>query len=503
MLSLYDLLKKSDADLTFEDVLLAPQYSEILPRDANIQTRIAGDIELKIPVISAAMDKITEAPMATALALEGGLGIIHALFTIEEQAAEVRKVKRFQAGFLLNPYTVSPDTSIRDLVALTKQYNIGTFPVTEDGNSHGKLVGMITKRDYSKEKHIDLKVKDRMTPFEGLLTATGEITLEEANEILIEKRRGKLLIMDKDKNLHSMVTRTDIDKNSEYPSASKDNCKRLRVGAAVSPVDPNLDKRIQALIEEGVDIIDVESAHGHSKAVGDAVAHIKREYGISIMAGNICTENGLEYLRAKGADAVKIGVGPGSTCKTRIVGGVGRPQLTAIAKCAEYLDNSKYTDVYLIADGGFVPDYLSHIGKSIAAGAHAIMSGRLFAGTTETPGDIVDYGGSKWKVYRGMGSKNARIKAKNIFVDRYMPNLTGKTSVEEGKEGVVPFVGPVKNAIEDVKGSLTLTMGYLGIVNMAELRKLRYLDCWSRSTEAGKKESSPHDLYDLPADIRR
>ena len=375
--------------LTFDDVLLLPRKSDVLPNDVDLRTKLTKNITLNIPILSAAMDTVTESQLAIALALQGGLGIVHKNMPVYKQCEEVEKVKRFANGFITRPVTLSPDSLIDKVVELTEKNGFSSFPIVKDG----KLVGLITDKDYSVDRHIGMKISERMKPFSDLTTAKKGVTLEEANDILIESRRGSLLVVDDNQRLVSIVTRKDLDKNEEFPNSCKDKDKRLRVGAAIGP--NNLD-RVKPLIEAGIDIIVVDTAHGHSTNVLEAVKKIKKNNDIEVIAGNIATAEAAKDLVAAGADVVKVGIGPGSICTTRVISGVGVPQITAIQ------DVCKGVKVAVIADGGI--KFSGDIPKAIVAGASAVMVGSLFAGCDETPGRTVFIGGRKFKQYRGMGS---------------------------------------------------------------------------------------------------
>ncbi|ODN30448.1 IMP dehydrogenase [Fervidobacterium thailandense] len=465
--------------LTFDDVLLVPQYSEVLPAETDVTTRLTRQISLKIPLVSAAMDTVTESELAKALAREGGIGIIHKNLSIEEQAHQVEIVKRTENGVIENPVVIHPDDTIFNAMRLMAEYKIGGFPVVDDS---GKLVGLLTNRDIRFEKDVHRKVKELMTPREKLVVAHPGISLEKAKEILHEHRIEKLPIVDENNKLIGLITIKDVLSVIEHPNAARDSKGRLIVGAAVGTGPDTMD-RVDALVKAGVDVIVVDTAHGHSKRVIETVKAIKRKYpDLPVIAGNVATGEATEELIKAGADAVKVGIGPGSICTTRIVAGIGVPQLTAILECARV---AKKYDIPIIADGGI--RYSGDIVKALAAGAETVMIGSIFAGTEESPGETVLYQGRKYKVYRGMGSIGA-MKAGSA--DRYFQNENQKF-VPEGVEGMVPYKGHVKDVVYQLVGGLRAGMGYVGARNIRELQaRAKFI----RVTAASVRESHPHDV---------
>lgn len=467
--------------LTFDDVLLVPRYSDVLPRDIDVSTYITREIRLHIPLLSAAMDTVTEARTAICIAQEGGIGIIHRNMSIEEQAQEVEKVKKSESGMIVDPITISPDHKIRDALELMARYKISGIPVTRGK----RLVGIITNRDLRFETNLDLKVEDVMTK-ENLITVKEGISLEESKSILHKHRIEKLLVVDDEFNLRGLITIKDIEKMRKYPNACKDSLGRLRVGAAVG-VGKEAEARIDALLKAGCDVIVIDTAHGHSKNVIDTLKMAKSNFkGIQIIAGNVATEEGALALVEAGCDGIKVGVGPGSICTTRVIAGVGVPQITAIMDVAKV---ARRYGVPLIADGGI--KYSGDITKALAAGADAVMIGNLFAGTDEAPGEIVLYQGRTYKVYRGMGSieamKEGRVKDRYLSCEEEDPLKL----VPEGVEGRVPYRGALSMCIYQLVGGLKAGMGYLGCRNVKELReKARFV----RITQAGLRESHVHDV---------
>jgi IMP dehydrogenase len=471
--------------LTFDDVLLVPAYSEVLPKDVDVSTYITPKIKLNIPLLSAAMDTVTESRMAIALAREGGLGVIHRNLPLEEQVREVEKVKKSESGMIYDPITVTPDTPIRKVLALMEEYKISGIPVVEGPNK--KLVGIVTNRDLRFETHLDKPVKEVMTK-ENLVVAKPGITLDEAVKILHERRIEKLLIVDDDFCLRGLITIKDIEKIKKYPNACKDELGRLRVGAAIG-VGKNRLEQAEALLKAGADVLFIDSAHGHSKNVIDTIKEIKYHFpDCQLIAGNVATAEGCEALIKAGADGVKVGVGPGSICTTRIVAGAGVPQLTAIANAAKVAD--RY-GIPIIADGGI--RFSGDITKAIAAGAWAVMIGNLFAGTEEAPGEVILYEGRTYKLYRGMGSLSAMFKSGGQ--ERYGQEAEDISKfVPEGVEGRVPYRGPVSNIIYQLIGGLKAGMGYCGCATIEELRKKAK---FIRITPAGYRESHVHDVIIL------
>jgi IMP dehydrogenase len=467
--------------LTFDDVLLLPAHSLVLPRDVDLTTRLSRSIILNIPLVSAAMDTVTEARSAICMAREGGLGFIHKNLSIEEQAMEVDKVKKSESGMIVDPITMRPTQKIREALEMMAKYRISGVPITK---SNGKLVGILTNRDLRFETDLDILISARMTK-RNLVTVSVGTTLEEAKEHLKHTRVEKLLVVDKDRFLKGLITIKDIEKVRKYPNACKDSLGRLRVGAAVGPT-ADMEARVEALIKAGVDVIVIDTAHGHSQGVIDAVRTLKQNFkGIELVAGNIATAEAAEALIKAGADAIKVGIGPGSICTTRVVAGVGVPQITAISNCASVA--RKY-DIPVIADGGV--KYSGDLPKAVAAGADLIMIGSLFAGTEESPGDTILYQGRAYKSYRGMGSIGAMKQGSK---DRYFQgDVENEVKlVPEGIEGLVPLRGPLSANIHQLVGGLKAGMGYTGCSNIKELQKKgRFL----RITGAGLKESHVHDV---------
>ena len=466
--------------LTFDDVLLLPGYSDVLPVETNIQTKVTRNILMNMPLLSAAMDTVTEADTAISMAREGGMGVIHRNMSIERQAQEVDKVKKSESGMIVDPVTVGPDQKISDVFEVMKRYKISGVPVVEGE----QLVGIITNRDLRFETNLNLKVRDVMTR-ENLITAPEGITLEESKALLHKNRIEKLLVVDKEGRLKGLITIKDIMKLKKYPNACKDSLGRLRVGAAVG-VGPEGIARAEALVNAGVDVIVVDSAHGHSRRVIETVAEIKKLFpDTELMAGNIATAEGAEALAKAGADAIKIGVGPGSICTTRVVAGVGVPQISAIFECAPI--GEKY-GIPVIADGGI--KYSGDVVKALAAGAHAVMIGSLFAGTEESPGETILFQGRSYKTYRGMGSLGAMQEGSR---DRYFQDVVDEATklVPEGIEGRVPYKGPLSASVFQLLGGLKSGMGYVGCRTLKELReKARFV----RITQAGLRESHVHDV---------
>ena len=464
--------------LTFDDVLLVPARSEVLPKDVDISTYLTPKIKLNVPLMSAGMDTVTTSRMAIAIAREGGIGIIHKNMTIEEQALEVDKVKRSEHGVITNPIFLSPTHQIKDALEIMARYRISGVPITVDD----KLVGIVTNRDLRFVIETHRPIDEVMTK-EKLITAPVGTTLENAKEILIKHKIEKLPLVDKDMNLKGLITIKDIEKARQFPYSAKDERGRLRVGAAVG-VSKETMERVDALHKAGVDVIVLDTAHGHSRGVIDTVRIIREQYpDMQIIAGNIATAEATRDLIEAGANAIKVGIGPGSICTTRVVAGIGVPQVTAIMDCAKEAD--KY-NIPIIADGGV--KFSGDIVKAIAAGACVVMIGSLFAGTEESPGDIEIYQGRSYKVYRGMGSIGA-MKAGSC--DRYFQEREQKL-VPEGIEGRVPFKGPLSDTVFQMLGGLRAGMGYCGTPNIDSLRKdSKFI----RMTSAGLKESHPHDVH--------
>ncbi|RLJ70583.1 IMP dehydrogenase [Hydrogenivirga caldilitoris] len=467
--------------LTFDDVLLVPDYSEVLPHEVDVSTYITKKIKLNIPIVSAAMDTVTEARLAIALAREGGMGIIHRNMPIKEQAREVEKVKKSESGMILNPVTVKPEATVREALDIMERYKISGVPVVDEQN---KLVGILTNRDlrFIKATDYDKPVSLFMTK-DNLVTAQEGITLEEATDILQRFKVEKLPIVDREGRIKGLITIKDIVKRKKYPNACKDEIGRLRVGAAVGTGEDIID-RVSALAEAGVDLIVVDTAHGHSKRVLDTVKKVKAQFpDLQVVAGNVATAEGTKALIEAGADAVKIGVGPGSICTTRVVAGVGVPQITAIM---EAYSVAKDEDIPVIADGGI--RYSGDIVKALAAGANVVMLGNLLAGTEEAPGETIYYQGRAYKVYRGMGSLGAMVT--RLSSDRYGQDKLEKF-VPEGIEGRVPYKGKLSDVIYQLVGGLRSGMGYTGCRSVKELQeKAKFV----RITWAGYRESHVHDV---------
>ncbi|MEX5215669.1 MAG: IMP dehydrogenase [Nitrospiraceae bacterium] len=465
--------------LTFDDVVLVPARSNVLPNEVETGTMVTRTVGVHIPIMSAAMDTVTEARLAIAMAREGGIGIVHRVLPPVDQAAEVDRVKKSESGMILDPVTISPDQTIRDAHELMTRYRISGIPVTK----HGKLVGILTNRDLRFETRMDLKVSQVMKR-EKLVTAPEGTTLEKAREILHEHRIEKLPVVNKQFELKGLITIKDIEKRIKYPNACKDEHGRLRVGAAIG-VGPDTDQRVELLAKAGVDLVVVDTAHGHSQAVLDRVRMLKKKYsGLQVVAGNIATDGAAKDLLKAGVDAIKVGVGPGSICTTRIVSGAGMPQLTAIAACAKAVAGS---GVPVIADGGI--KFSGDVTKALAAGASAVMIGSLFAGTEESPGETVLYQARTYKVYRGMGSIGAMERGGK---DRYgQAGRPESKLVPEGIEGRVPYKGPLSNVVFQLVGGLRSGMGYCGCKTIAELQQnARFI----RQTVAGLREGHVHDV---------
>ena len=473
------LLQKA---LTFDDVLLVPAHSQIMPRDVSLATKLTRNITLNLPLLSAAMDTVTEGRLAIALAQEGGIGIIHKNLSPKAQAAEVAKVKRFESGILKDPITVSPLMTVRDVIEITRQYRISGLPVIDKA---GKVVGIVTNRDLRFETNLDQPVKAIMTPRKRLVTVKEGASVEDAQELIRKHRLERVLVVDDDFRMRGLITVKDILKSTEHPLANKDASGRLRAGAAVG-VGAGTEERVAALAEAGVDVIVVDTAHGHSQGVLDRVNWVKRNFPqIEVIGGNIATADAARALVDNGADAVKVGIGPGSICTTRIVAGVGVPQITAIQNVAESLNGS---GVPMIADGGI--RYSGDIAKAIAAGANTVMLGGLFAGTEEAPGEVELFQGRSYKSYRGMGSLGAMQAGSS---DRYFQEATANVDkfVPEGIEGRVPYKGSVLAVIHQLMGGVRSSMGYLGCATIAEMHdRATFVEI----TSAGVRESHVHDV---------
>ncbi len=470
--------KNIEYGLTFDDVLLLPARSDVLPKDVNLTTYLSRHIKLNIPLVSAAMDTVTEANLAIAIAREGGIGIIHRAMSAERQAKEVDKVKKSESGMIIDPVTVDPDAPLSEVEKLMSTYKISGIPVTKNG----KLIGIITNRDMRFETDMTKKVRNVMTK-ERLITAPVGTTLEQAKEILHKYKIEKLPIVDNDFNLKGLITIKDIEKRKKYPNACKDKLGRLMVGASVG-VGEEAIYRAELLAKAGADVIVIDTAHGHSKAVIETLKKLKKKLDIDIIAGNVATEEGAFDLIKAGADAIKVGIGPGSICTTRIVAGAGVPQITAIMKCYKVAKRYK---VPIIADGGI--KYSGDITKALAAGANTVMIGSLFAGTDESPGEIVLYEGRSYKEYRGMGSLGAMVQGTK---DRYgQQDVEPAKLVPEGVEGRVPYKGPLANTVHQLIGGVKSGMGYCGARTLEELReKARFIQI----TQAGLRESHVHDV---------
>ncbi|MFC2970796.1 IMP dehydrogenase [Azotobacter bryophylli] len=477
------MLRISQEALTFDDVLLIPGYSEVLPKDVSLKTRLTRGIELNIPLVSAAMDTVTESRLAIAMAQEGGIGIIHKNMTIEQQAAAVRKVKRYESGVVKDPITIDADASVRDLFELTRQNNISGVPVL----SQGDLVGIVTSRDVRFETRLDAKVRELMTPKERLITIKEGADKEEARRLLHQHRIERVLIVDDAFRLKGMMTVNDIEKAKAYPLACKDEQGRLRVGAAVG-TGPETPDRVAALVAAGVDVVVVDTAHGHSKGVIDRVRWVKQNFPeVQVIGGNIATGEAALALVEAGADGVKVGIGPGSICTTRIVAGVGVPQISAVANVAAALQG---TGVPLIADGGI--RFSGDLSKAVVAGAYSVMMGSMFAGTEEAPGEVELFQGRSYKSYRGMGSLGAMAQSQGSS-DRYFQDSAAGAEklVPEGIEGRVPYKGALSAIIHQLMGGLRASMGYTGCADIEEMRtKPQFV----RITGAGMAESHVHDV---------
>lgn len=468
---------------TFDDVLLVPAHSQVLPRDVSLQTRLTRNITMNLPLLSAAMDTVTEARLAISMAQEGGIGIIHKNMTVERQAAAVAKVKRHESGIVKDPITISPDMRIGELLEMRSQRKrkMSGLPVVENG----KVVGLVTNRDLRFETRLDLPVSEIMTPREKLVTVPEGTGVDEAREVMHTHKVERVLVVNNDWQLKGLITVKDILKTTEFPNANKDSDGRLRVGAAVG-VGAETDERVRALVEAGVDVLVVDTAHGHSQGVIERVKWVKEHFPeVQVIGGNIATAQAAKDLVAAGADAVKVGIGPGSICTTRIVAGVGVPQLTAIHNVSEAL---KGTGVPLIADGGI--RFSGDIAKALAAGADSVMLGGMFAGTDEAPGEIELYQGRSYKSYRGMGSLGAMSQGSS---DRYFQDKVDNADkyVPEGIEGRVPYKGPIVQIIHQLTGGLRSSMGYLGCASIAQMHeKAEFVEI----TSAGMSESHVHDV---------
>ena len=469
--------------LTFDDVLLQPAYSEILPRGVDLRTRLTAEITLNIPLLSAAMDTVTESPLAIALAQEGGIGVLHKNMTAEAQAMEVRQVKKYESGIIADPITVTPSTTIQEVLDLTRANRISGVPVV-DGR---ELVGIVTSRDLRFETHFDAPVSSVMTPKERLVTVGEDAKKAEVRALLHKHRIEKVLVVNDAFQLRGMITVKDIQKSTDFPTACKDSQGRLRAGAAVG-TGADTEERVAALVEAGVDLIVVDTAHGHSRGVLDRVRWVKQQYPyLQVVGGNVATAEGALALADAGADAVKIGIGPGSICTTRIVAGVGVPQISAVMHAAEAL---KDRGIPVISDGGI--RYSGDVSKALAAGASAVMIGSMFAGTEESPGEVELYQGRSYKSYRGMGSMGAMSQTQGSK-DRYFQDTTAEVEklVPEGIEGRVPYKGSVSAIIHQLIGGVRASMGYTGC---ASIEALRTEAKFVKITSAGIRESHVHDV---------
>jgi IMP dehydrogenase len=467
--------------LTFDDVLLVPAFSDVLPRDTSLSTRLTRGITLNIPLVSAAMDTVTEARLAIAIAQEGGIGVVHKNFSPAEQAREVARVKRFEAGIVRDPITVTPDMTVRDVIDITRQHRISGLPVVVGR----QVVGIVTNRDLRFETRLDEPVSSIMTPRERLVTVNEGAPLDEAKELMHQHRLERVLVVDAALTLRGLITVKDILKSTEHPNASKDEFGKLRVGAAVG-VGPDSDERIELLVKAGVDVIVVDTAHGHSAGVLDRVRWIKRNYSqVEVIGGNIATAEAARALAEAGADGVKVGIGPGSICTTRIVAGVGVPQISAISDVADALAGS---GIPLIADGGV--RYSGDVAKALAAGAYSVMMGSMLAGTEEAPGEVILYQGRSYKSYRGMGSLGAMADG---AADRYFQDSTANVDklVPEGIEGRVPYKGSVLSILYQLCGGVRASMGYCGCRTVDEMRTR---PSFVEITSAGMRESHVHDV---------
>ena len=477
------MIKIDGEALTFDDVLLVPGYSEVTAKDVSLKTRLSRSISLNIPLVSAAMDTVTESRLAIALAQDGGIGIIHKSMSIDNQALEVRAVKKYESGVVKDPISINSSASVKELVDLTTEYNISGVPVLENG----ELVGIVTRRDVRFEPSLKSPVSNIMTPKDRLVTVYEGAKSDEIKSLLHKHRIEKILVVSKSFELRGLITVKDIDKAEKFPNACKDDQGRLRVGASIG-TSPETDHRVAALVKAGVDILVIDTAHGHSLNVINRVKKIKSQYpSVDIIAGNIATAEGALALAKAGADGVKVGIGPGSICTTRIITGIGVPQITAIANVVDAL---KDTDIPVIADGGI--RFSGDISKALAAGAHSVMMGSMFAGTEESPGEIEFYEGRTYKSYRGMGSMGAMMQTLGSS-DRYFQDAArgAEKLVPEGIEGRVPYKGPISSIIHQMMGGVRSSMGYTG---SPDIDTLRTKPTFVRVTSAGMNESHVHDV---------
>ncbi|UCG99201.1 MAG: IMP dehydrogenase [Burkholderiales bacterium] len=474
-------MRLSEKALTFDDVLLLPAYSAVLPRDTHLSTRLTRNIALNLPLVSAAMDTVTESGLAITLAQEGGIGIIHKNLSPQKQAAEVAKVKRFEAGVLRDPITISPDMRVREAIELQRANRISGLPVVDGG----RVVGIITNRDLRFEERLDARVAEIMTPREKLVTVSEGATLDEAKALMHKHRLERVLVVNGDHELRGLITVKDITKATEHPNAAKDEFGKLRVGAAIS-TGADSDERAELLVKAGVDVLVVDTAHGHSQGVLDRVAWVKKNFPeVDVIGGNIATAAAAKALLDAGADGVKVGIGPGSICTTRVVTGVGVPQITAVANVSRALAG---TGVPLIADGGV--RYSGDIAKALAAGAWSVMLGSMFAGTEEAPGEVILYQGRSYKSYRGMGSLGAMAQGS---AERYFQDNDANVDkfVPEGIEGMVPYKGSVLTIIFQLAGGIRSALGYCGCLSIEEMRtRAEFVEI----THAGTRESHVHDV---------
>ena len=477
------MIKIDGEALTFDDVLLVPGYSEVTAKDVSLKTRLSRSISLNIPLVSAAMDTVTESRLAIALAQDGGIGIIHKSMSIDNQALEVRAVKKYESGVVKDPISINSSASVKELVDLTTEYNISGVPVLENG----ELVGIVTRRDVRFEPSLKSPVSTIMTPKDRLVTVYEGAKSDEIKSLLHKHRIEKILVVSKSFELRGLITVKDIDKAEKFPNACKDDQGRLRVGASIG-TSPDTDDRVAALVKAGVDILVIDTAHGHSLNVINRVKKIKSQHPmVDIIAGNIATAEAALALAKAGADGVKVGIGPGSICTTRIITGIGVPQITAIANVVDAL---KDTDIPVIADGGI--RFSGDISKALAAGAHSVMMGSMFAGTEESPGEIEFYEGRTYKSYRGMGSMGAMMQTLGSS-DRYFQDaaLGAEKLVPEGIEGRVPYKGPISSIIHQMMGGVRSSMGYTG---SPDIDTLRTKPTFVRVTSAGMNESHVHDV---------
>jgi len=477
------MLRMTQEALTFDDVLLVPGYSAVLPKDVSLKTRLTTNIDLNIPILSSAMDTVTESRLAIAMAQEGGIGILHKNMTPEDQAQQVRQVKKFESGVIRDPLTCTAETSIGELIELTQRHQISGLPVVKGDD----LVGIVTSRDFRFATRFDAPVSSIMTPKERLVTVKENASSSEIKELLQKSRIEKILVVDDDFKLKGMVTVKDIRKAEAYPNACKDNLGRLRVGAAVGTGE-GTEKRVDALIKAGVDLLVVDTAHGHSKGVLDRVKWIKSNYAdVDVIGGNIATAEAAIALADAGANGLKVGIGPGSICTTRIVAGIGVPQITAIADVVKAVEGR---NIPIIADGGI--RFSGDLAKAIAAGAHSVMIGSLLAGTEEAPGEVELFQGRYYKAYRGMGSLGAMAQSEGSS-DRYFQDASAGVEklVPEGIEGRVPYKGPISAIIHQLIGGIRSSMGYTG---SKDIEVMRTVPRFVKVTAAGMKESHVHDV---------